>query len=30
MDPGELLDRAIERLDHYKEVDQYLQGTAMH
>jgi len=27
---GNLLDRAIERLDHYKQVDQHLQGTAMH
>jgi len=24
------LDRAIERLDHYKDVDRHLQGTAMH
>jgi len=27
---GNLLDRAIERLDHYKQVDRHLQGTAMH
>src|SRR5437660_6973965 len=27
---GNALDRAIERLDHYKEVDRHLQGTAMH
>ena len=27
---GNLLDRAIERLDHYKQVDSHLQGTAMH
>jgi len=27
---GNLLDRAIERLDHCKQVDRHLQGTAMH
>jgi F-type H+-transporting ATPase subunit epsilon len=27
---GSALDRAIERLDHFKQVDQHLQGTAMH
>jgi F-type H+-transporting ATPase subunit epsilon len=27
---GSELDRAIERLDHYKDVDQHLEGTAMH
>jgi F-type H+-transporting ATPase subunit epsilon len=27
---GNPLDRAIERLDHYKEIDRHLQGTAMH
>jgi F-type H+-transporting ATPase subunit epsilon len=27
---GNLLDRAIERLDHYKDVDNHLQGTALH
>jgi F-type H+-transporting ATPase subunit epsilon len=27
---GNVLDRAVERLDHYKQVDQHLQGTAMH
>ena len=27
---GNPLDRAIERLDHYKQIDQHLQGTAMH
>jgi F-type H+-transporting ATPase subunit epsilon len=27
---GNALDRAIERLDHYKQVDSRLQGTAMH
>src|SRR5215470_13828620 len=30
MDAGDALDRAIERLDHYKEVDRHLPGTAMH
>ena len=30
MDAGNALDRAIERLDHYKDVDRHLQGTAMH
>ena len=30
MDSGDALDRAIERLDHFKEVDRHLQGTAMH
>jgi F-type H+-transporting ATPase subunit epsilon len=30
LDPGVALDRAIERLDHFKQVDRYLQGTAMH
>ena len=27
---GSALDRAIERLDHFKEVDRHLQGTALH
>ena len=27
---GNALDRAIERLDHYKQVDSHLQGTGMH
>ena len=27
---GNALDRAIERLDQYKQVDNHLQGTAMH
>jgi F-type H+-transporting ATPase subunit epsilon len=27
---GNALDRAIERLDHYKQIDSHLQGTAMH
>ena len=30
MDSGNALDRAIERLDHFKQVDQHLQGTALH
>jgi F-type H+-transporting ATPase subunit epsilon len=30
MESGNALDRAIERLDHYKQVDNHLQGTAMH
>ena len=30
LDSGNALDRAIERLDHYKQVDNHLQGTAMH
>ena len=30
MEGGNALDRAIERLDHYKQIDRHLQGTAMH
>jgi len=30
MASGNALDRAIERLDHFKQVDQHLQGTALH
>src|SRR4051812_31932858 len=30
MDSGNALDRAIERLDHFKDVDNHLQGTALH
>ena len=30
MDAGDALDRAIEQLDHFKEVDRHLQGTALH
>jgi F-type H+-transporting ATPase subunit epsilon len=30
MESGNALDRAIERLDQYKQVDSRLQGTAMH
>lgn len=27
---GNALDRAIERLDHFKQIDHHLQGTALH
>ncbi len=27
---GSALDKAIERLDHFKQVDNHLQGTALH
>src|SRR4051812_13266126 len=30
MQSGNALDRAIERLDHFKQVDHHLQGTALH
>ena len=30
MEPGNELDRLITRLDHFKEVDRHLTGTAMH
>jgi F-type H+-transporting ATPase subunit epsilon len=30
LESGNALDRAIERLDHFKQVDQHLQGTALH
>jgi F-type H+-transporting ATPase subunit epsilon len=29
-EPGSGLDKLITRLDHYKQVDQHLTGTAMH
>lgn len=29
-EPGSALDRLITRLDHFKEVDRHLTGTAMH
>jgi F-type H+-transporting ATPase subunit epsilon len=29
-EPGSELDRLIVRLDHFKALDQHLQGTAMH
>src|SRR5256714_6748214 len=27
---GSALDKAIERLDHFRQIDQHLQGTALH
>jgi len=30
MEPGSELDKTITRLDHYREVDRHLNGTAMH
>ena len=30
MEPGNELDKLITRLDHFKEVDRHLTGTAMH
>lgn len=27
---GDALDREIARLDHFRTIDQHLQGTAMH
>ena len=30
MEPGNELDRMITRLDHYRNVDRHLTGTAMH
>jgi F-type H+-transporting ATPase subunit epsilon len=30
IEEGSLLDRAIQKLDHFKDVDQHLQTTAMH
>jgi F-type H+-transporting ATPase subunit epsilon len=29
-EPGSELDKLITRLDHYKDVDRHLTGTAMH
>ena len=29
-EPGSLLDREIQRLDHFQQVDRHLQGTASH
>jgi len=29
-EPGDALDRLITRLDHFKEVDRHITGTAMH
>src|SRR5437764_3549188 len=30
LDSGSALDRAIERLDHFRQIDHHLQGTALH
>jgi F-type H+-transporting ATPase subunit epsilon len=30
LDAGAALDKAIEKLDHFKQIDQHLEGTAMH
>jgi F-type H+-transporting ATPase subunit epsilon len=30
LEPGSELDRLITRLDHFKEIDRHLTGTAMH
>jgi F-type H+-transporting ATPase subunit epsilon len=30
MEQGSLLDREIQKLDHFRQVDHHLQGTAMH
>lgn len=30
LDAGSLLDKELTRLDHYKSLDQHMQGTAMH
>jgi F-type H+-transporting ATPase subunit epsilon len=30
MEPGNQLDKLITRLDHFKEIDRHLTGTAMH
>ncbi len=30
MESGSALDKAVERLDHFKQVDQHLDGTALH
>ena len=30
MEAGSALDKAIDRLDHFRQIDQHLQGTAMH
>jgi F-type H+-transporting ATPase subunit epsilon len=29
-EPGSALDRLVTRLDHFKEIDRHLTGTAMH
>jgi len=30
LEAGDLLDREVQKLDHYKQVNHHLQGTAMH
>jgi len=30
LETGSELDKAIQRLDHFKEIDQHLEGTALH
>ena len=30
MEPGSLLDREFKKLDHFKTIDQHLEGTAAH
>jgi F-type H+-transporting ATPase subunit epsilon len=30
MEPGNALDRLVTQLDHFKQVDRHLSGTAMH
>ncbi len=30
LEAGSALDKAIERLDHFKQIDQHIQGTALH
>ena len=30
LEPGNALDRAVERLDHFRQIDSHLQGTALH
>ena len=30
MEQGSALDKAIERLDHFRQIDHHLQGTALH
>ena len=30
MESGSALDKAIERLDHFRQIDNHLQGTALH
>jgi F-type H+-transporting ATPase subunit epsilon len=30
LEPGSVLDKELTRLDHFKSLDQHMQGTAMH